>query len=87
MHYIFYVLQGILTNGQEIAVKRLSETSAQGFEEFKNEVLLTARLQHVNLVKVLGFCVDTHEHMLIYEYMPNQSLDFHLFGKCFCVSF
>ena len=76
-------LQGVLGNGQEIAVKRLSATSAQGFEEFKNEVLLTARLQHVNLVKVVGFCVDTQEHMLIYEYMPNKSLDFHLFGKTF----
>lgn len=64
-------------------MKRLSETSGQGFEEFKNEVLLTARLQHVNLVRVLGFCVDTHQHMLVYEYMPNKSLDFHLFGNSF----
>ncbi|KAL1335192.1 hypothetical protein HN51_064132 [Arachis hypogaea] len=73
------VYKGILPDGREIAVKKLSKTSTQGFEEFKNEVTLTARLQHVNLVQLLGFYIDREEQMLVYEYMPNKSLDYYLF--------
>ncbi|KAH9700059.1 Receptor-like serine/threonine-protein kinase [Citrus sinensis] len=74
------VYKGVLLDGQVIAVKKLSKTSKQGFEEFKNEVMLTAKLQHVNLIRVLGFCIDREEQMLIYEYMPRRSLDYFLFG-------
>ncbi|KAK8987785.1 hypothetical protein V6N11_027524 [Hibiscus sabdariffa] len=73
------VYRGKLDDGREIAVKKLSHSSNQGKREFENEARLLARVQHRNVVNLLGYCVHGQEKLLVYEFVANESLDKLLF--------
>ncbi|KAM0924493.1 hypothetical protein ACQ4PT_004834 [Festuca glaucescens] len=75
------VYKGTLPDGEEIAVKRMSMSSTQGVEELKNELALVAKLSHKNLVRLIGFCLEQQERLLVYEFVPNRSLDLILFAE------
>lgn len=75
------VYKGVLPDGQEIAVKRLCQSSRQGIGELKSELVLVAKLHHKNLVRLIGVCLQEQEKILVYEYMPNRSLDTILFDS------
>ncbi|GAB4848820.1 hypothetical protein Ancab_003614 [Ancistrocladus abbreviatus] len=76
------VYRGMLTNpNTEVAVKRVSRSSKQGRKEYVSEVRITSRLRHRNLVQLIGWCHEKGELLLVYEFMPNGSLDSHLFGS------
>ncbi|XVE70419.1 hypothetical protein DITRI_Ditri10aG0071300 [Diplodiscus trichospermus] len=76
-----YVHRGVLPNGKEVAVKQLKAGSGQGEREFQAEVEIISRVHHKHLVSLVGYCISGTTRMLVYEFVPNNTLEFHLHGK------
>ncbi|XLR20809.1 hypothetical protein HN51_067606 [Arachis hypogaea] len=76
-----YVHKGLLPNGKEAAIKQLKDGSRQGEREFQAEVDIITRVHHRNLVSLLGYCIADHHRLLVYEFVPNNTLEFHLHGQ------
>ncbi|KAK8535459.1 hypothetical protein V6N13_081587 [Hibiscus sabdariffa] len=76
-----YVHKGVLPDGKEVAVKQLKAGSGQGEREFQAEVEIISRVHHKHLVSLVGYCVSGTTRMLVYEFVPNNTLEFHLHGK------
>ncbi|CAN8294390.1 unnamed protein product [Cochlearia groenlandica] len=75
------VYKGILCDGKPIAIKQLKSISAEGYREFKAEVEIISRVHHRHLVSLVGYCISEQHRFLIYEFVPNNTLDYHLHGK------
>lgn len=76
-----YVHRGVLPNGKEVAVKQLKAGSGQGEREFQAEVEIISRVHHKHLVSLVGYCMTGSDRLLVYEFVPNNTLEFHLHGK------
>ena len=75
-----YVHKGVLPNGKEVAVKSLKSGSGQGEREFQAEVEIISRVHHRHLVSLVGYCIAGGQRMLVYEFVPNNTLEYHLYG-------
>ncbi|CAN6441687.1 unnamed protein product [Victoria cruziana] len=76
-----YVHKGILPNGKEVAIKQLKSGSGQGEREFHAEVEIISRVHHKHLVSLVGYCISGTQRLLVYEFVPNNTLEFHLHGR------
>ncbi|KAH7867596.1 hypothetical protein Vadar_011671 [Vaccinium darrowii] len=76
-----YVHKGVLPNGKEVAIKQLKAGSGQGEREFQAEVEIISRVHHKHLVSLVGYCIAGAQRMLVYEFVPNNTMEFHLHGK------
>ncbi|KAK1396892.1 proline-rich receptor-like protein kinase PERK1 [Heracleum sosnowskyi] len=76
-----FVHRGVLPNGKEVAIKRLKAGSGQGEREFQAEVEIISRVHHKHLVSLVGYCMTGAERLLVYDFVPNNTLEFHLHGK------
>lgn len=76
-----YVHKGVLPNGKEVAVKSLKSGSGQGEREFQAEVEIISRVHHRYLVSLVGYCIAGEQRMLVYEFVANNTLEFHLHAK------
>lgn len=79
-----YVHRGVLPNGKEVAVKQLKAGSGQGEREFQAEVEIISRVHHKHLVSLVGYCITGSQRLLVYEFVPNNTLEFHLHGTFIC---
>lgn len=81
-----YVHKGVLPNGKEVAVKSLKAGSGQGEREFQAEVEIISRVHHKHLVSLVGYCISGDQRMLVYEFVPNNTMEYHLHGMFFVSS-
>lgn len=79
-----HVHKGVLADGKVVAIKRLKAGSGQGEREFKAEIEVIGHVHHRHLVSLVGYCMTGDQRMLVYDFVPNGTLEFHLHGKSFC---
>lgn len=75
-----YVHKGVIPNGKEVAIKQLKVGSGQGEREFQAEVEIISRVNHKHLVSLVGYCSSGAQRIPVYEFVPNNTMEFHLHG-------